>query len=282
MLPHFIAGKHHAGVSGKTFENLAPTDDEVLCNVAAGGAAEIDLAAKAAKAAFPAWRAMSGGDRKQLGKILLKQKAVTAQELEEILDVQKGAPGTRLASAALKSGKVEEVDLLRALSEQHGVPGIDLTQVVVPAQNLRLVPHDVAKQYLILPFSVKEIYAQAGPDKGGGPVAPAAPGAAGAGISGARVMHPFQDEKRFRPRYGSGWTFVLAALVLLLALASRRRAWPELAWLVYPLVTLAGLKLLLQDLPVGRPFTLVLSLSLYGVVLLLAPRLLKQADRAGG
>jgi CheY-like chemotaxis protein len=96
------------------------------------------------------------GDKKQLGKILLKQKLVTPGELDELLADQRAHPGTRLASAAVRTGKIEEVDLLRALSEQHGVPGIDLSQVVVPTANLKLVPLDVAKQYLILPFSVKE------------------------------------------------------------------------------------------------------------------------------
>ncbi|UJR79123.1 response regulator [Sandaracinus amylolyticus] len=107
------------------------------------------------------------GDKKQLGKILLKQKLVTPGELDDLLDQQRRSPGTRLASAAMRSGKLEEVDLLRALSEQHGVPGIDLSQVVVPTQNLRLVPIDVARQSLILPFSVKdeEIFlAMADPD----------------------------------------------------------------------------------------------------------------------
>ncbi|MGF1469734.1 MAG: response regulator [Sandaracinaceae bacterium] len=46
--------------------------------------------------------------------------------------------------------------MLRALSEQHGLPGIDLAQVVIPVENLKLVPQDIAKQYLILPFSVKD------------------------------------------------------------------------------------------------------------------------------
>jgi hypothetical protein len=70
-------------------------------------------------------------------------------------------------------------------------------------------------------------------------------------------------------------TAVLAALALGLAVAARRRALPELAWLVYPLIVLGGLKLLAQDLRHGRPATLVLSLALYGLVLTLAPRLLK-------
>jgi hypothetical protein len=70
-------------------------------------------------------------------------------------------------------------------------------------------------------------------------------------------------------------TAILAALAIGLSLAARRWTWPELGWLVYPLVALGGLKLLLQDLREGRPATLVLSLALYGAVLVLAPRLLK-------
>lgn len=75
-------------------------------------------------------------------------------------------------------------------------------------------------------------------------------------------------------------TAVLAALVLGLAWVSRRLALPELGWLVYPLVALGGIKLLTQDLPQGRPATLVLSLALYGAVLILAPRLLRPREIA--
>jgi CheY-like chemotaxis protein len=95
-------------------------------------------------------------DKKPLGRILLQQKVVTSGELDQLLEKQRRSPGTRLASAAAASGKPDDLDLLRALSEQLGVPAIDLSQVVVPLGNLRLVPLDVAKQYLILPFSVKD------------------------------------------------------------------------------------------------------------------------------
>ena len=96
------------------------------------------------------------GDKKQLGKILLRQKLVSPNELDQLLEKQKSSPGSRLGSAAVESGMVDEVDMLRALSEQHGLPGIDLAQTVVPLENLKLVPHDIARQYLILPFSVKD------------------------------------------------------------------------------------------------------------------------------
>src|SRR5678815_5606029 len=96
------------------------------------------------------------GGRKPLGRILLQQKAVSPKQLDELLAEQKAHPGQRLASVAASSGKVGEVDLLKALSEQHGVPGIDLAQVVVPLENLRLVPLEIAKQHAILPLLVKD------------------------------------------------------------------------------------------------------------------------------
>lgn len=95
-------------------------------------------------------------EKKQLGKILLKQKLVTQQELDQLLEDQRHAPGSRLASTAQRSGRISGKDLLKALSEQHGLPGIDLAQVVVPLENLELIPVDIAKRHLILPILVKE------------------------------------------------------------------------------------------------------------------------------
>ncbi|MCB9597110.1 MAG: response regulator [Sandaracinaceae bacterium] len=95
-------------------------------------------------------------EKKQLGKILLRQKLVTPGELEDLLEKQAATPGQRLGSTAVETGAVDEVDMLRALSEQHGLPGIDVAQTVVPTENLKLIPVDIARQYLILPFSVKD------------------------------------------------------------------------------------------------------------------------------
>jgi len=65
-LPHFINGQPHAGRSGKTFDNLTPIDNSVIGPVSAGNAEDIDLACRAAQAAFPAWRDMAGDERKAL------------------------------------------------------------------------------------------------------------------------------------------------------------------------------------------------------------------------
>jgi hypothetical protein len=72
-------------------------------------------------------------------------------------------------------------------------------------------------------------------------------------------------------------TAVLTAVALLLGWASRRPGFREAAWLVYPTLGLALLKLVLEDFPQGRPATLFLALGLCGVAFLFAPRLARRA-----
>ncbi len=100
--------------------------------------------------------AEDSANKKRLGKILLKQKLVTQEELEQLLEQKQKRPDVRLGSVVLQSGKAGEADLLKALSEQHGVPGVDLGQVVIPLSNLRLIPQEIARQHLILPVVLKE------------------------------------------------------------------------------------------------------------------------------
>ncbi len=70
-------------------------------------------------------------------------------------------------------------------------------------------------------------------------------------------------------------SLVLAVSALLLATIGSRAALPELTWLVYPLLAVGGLKLLLEDLPHGRPATLFLAFAAFGISLIMAPRLLR-------
>ena len=62
---HRIAGADHTG-GGGVFETLSPVDKSTICQVARGDAGDIDKAAKAAKAAFPAWRDMPAKQRKAI------------------------------------------------------------------------------------------------------------------------------------------------------------------------------------------------------------------------
>ena len=60
---NLIDGKDAEG-SGGTFQTHSPVDESLIATVARGTATDIDRAAEAAKAAFPAWAALSGDKRK--------------------------------------------------------------------------------------------------------------------------------------------------------------------------------------------------------------------------
>lgn len=69
-------------------------------------------------------------------------------------------------------------------------------------------------------------------------------------------------------------TAVLSAASVSLALSSRHKRWPEARWLVYPVLTLVGIKLFLEDFPNGQPVTLFVALALVGSALILVAKLL--------
>jgi len=68
-------------------------------------------------------------------------------------------------------------------------------------------------------------------------------------------------------------TGVLAAVTLLIAWGARHDRLREWAWLVYPLLVFIGLKMIAQDFKHSRPATLFIALALYGIALIVAPRL---------
>ena len=99
---------------------------------------------------------MSNDEKRPLGKILLQRKLVSQQELDAAVREQQRAEAEKSApagpSAQLAPDEAtDELDALRALSDQHGVPGIDLTQVAILLEHLELVPREVSEAHLILP-----------------------------------------------------------------------------------------------------------------------------------
>ena len=61
LIQHLIAGKPVA--SAQRFETVNPATQEVLAEVASGGAAEVNAAVQAAKDAFPAWAGRPATER---------------------------------------------------------------------------------------------------------------------------------------------------------------------------------------------------------------------------
>jgi aldehyde dehydrogenase (NAD+) len=81
--PLLIGGKWLDCVSGKTFPTLNPATGEVICQVAEGDKADVDLAVKAARKAFEEgpWPRMTGSER---GRLLHKLADLIEQNQEEL------------------------------------------------------------------------------------------------------------------------------------------------------------------------------------------------------
>lgn len=100
---------------------------------------------------------MSSDDKKPIGRILLKRRLISQEELDQQLASQKTArDGIPLASRIASSGVVPETEVLRALSEQFGVPGIDLNQLSLALEHLDMVPREVAESSRVLPVLARD------------------------------------------------------------------------------------------------------------------------------
>ncbi len=95
---------------------------------------------------------MSKDEKVKLGRILLKQKLVSNQELDTILTEQKNNGNSRLASKLLEKGLADEKKLLNALSIQHNVQSINLDELEISLICLDSVSLEIAEKYLILPI----------------------------------------------------------------------------------------------------------------------------------
>src|SRR5437773_2113249 len=88
----------------------------------------------------------------KLGEMLIKAGLLTPQKLQEALEYQK-TNGGKLGLNLVKLGFVKEEDITRVLSQQYGVPAINLTKVEVDDTVVKLIPSEVAQKYLIMPIS---------------------------------------------------------------------------------------------------------------------------------
>src|SRR6187399_2129940 len=88
----------------------------------------------------------------RIGELLLKEKRITPDQLQEALNCQK-ANGTKVGFNLVKMGFVKDEEITALLSKQYGVPSINLTQFEIDAAVIKLIPADTAQKYEIVPLS---------------------------------------------------------------------------------------------------------------------------------
>ena len=97
----FINNEWRPAASGKRFPVVNPATEEVIADVAAGDAGDVDNAVRAAKACFEsqAWREMSGRKR---GKLLFRAADLLEARLEEFSRLESAQNGKTLFEAKIE------------------------------------------------------------------------------------------------------------------------------------------------------------------------------------
>src|SRR5881227_3862480 len=92
------------------------------------------------------------GMSQRLGDLLVKEKIITPEQLEQATKAQK-EQSCRLGSALVKLGFLTDEDVTNFLSRQYGVPAINLSYFEIDPSVVKLIPFETAKRYQILPLS---------------------------------------------------------------------------------------------------------------------------------
>src|SRR5918994_54216 len=88
----------------------------------------------------------------RIGELLLKEKRITPEQLQEALNHQR-QNGGKLGFNLIKLGYVKDDEITALLSKQYGVPSIALSQFEIDPGVVKLVPAETAQKYQIVPLS---------------------------------------------------------------------------------------------------------------------------------
>ena len=88
----------------------------------------------------------------RIAELLLKEKRITPEQLQQALNHQK-ANGGKLGHNLVRLGFVRDEDITALLSRQYGVPSINLAQFDIDPSVIKLIPADTAHKYEVVPLS---------------------------------------------------------------------------------------------------------------------------------
>jgi type IV pilus assembly protein PilB len=87
----------------------------------------------------------------RIGEVLLNEKRITPEQLQEALTYQR-THGGKLGAILVKLGFVPDDEITALLSKQHGVPSIALAEFEIEPAVIRLIPPESARKYQIVPL----------------------------------------------------------------------------------------------------------------------------------
>ncbi len=102
---HLIDGEPTPSASGETFANASPIDGMHLGDVSAGDAADVAVAAEAARESFVAWSGTPGEQRKRILHAVADAIVARADEIAVVESVDTGQAIRFMSSAALRGAE---------------------------------------------------------------------------------------------------------------------------------------------------------------------------------
>jgi hypothetical protein len=87
----------------------------------------------------------------RLGEVLLKAGQITAEQLEEGLELQRGTP-LRIGQMLVRLGRVRETTMRDALCMQLQVNFVDIDAIDIDPALAQLIPENFARQYRVIPL----------------------------------------------------------------------------------------------------------------------------------
>jgi len=91
---------------------------------------------------------------RQIGEILVEQGIITPLQLDEALQRQR-LSGELLGRILVELGHAEENDIILALGMQQGMEPIDISNMNIPQDIIKLITSDVARFYNVVPVRIE-------------------------------------------------------------------------------------------------------------------------------
>jgi type IV pilus assembly protein PilB len=88
----------------------------------------------------------------RLTEILIKNKLITQEQLNQAIEIQ-SKKGGRLSEIIIDLKLIKESELISALSEGLSFPPIDLKRFKIDPEIVKIIPHNIARHYQIIPIS---------------------------------------------------------------------------------------------------------------------------------
>ena len=88
---------------------------------------------------------------KKLGEILLEKKIIDEEQIQHVI-VKSKESKTRFGETAIHLGIIDEIEFLKVLSQQQGLPYVDLKSFNIDRKALSQMDKETARKLLAVPL----------------------------------------------------------------------------------------------------------------------------------